>query len=93
MFANGFLNAPLYNPYAHPNMLTVARAMAPTYSYINSNRPPQNMACRSQLCNETPKFVGNEAVSQSLGTVIITSNEPSVGPNPSVSTGTAKSVK
>jgi hypothetical protein len=29
----------------------VARAMAPVDSYINSNRPPQNMACRSQLRN------------------------------------------
>ena len=56
MVATGFSNRPIHNPYAHPTALTVARAMAPADSYINSNnRPPQNMACRSQLRNGSTK--------------------------------------
>jgi hypothetical protein len=39
-----------------------------------------------------PKLVDDEAVSQSLGTAVA-SNEPPMGPDPSVSIGTAKSVK
>jgi hypothetical protein len=41
--------------HAHPTALTVACAMAPADSYINSNRPPQDMACRSQLRNGPTK--------------------------------------
>ena len=55
MVATSFSNRPVHNPYAHPTALTVARAMAPADSYINSNRPPQNMACRSQLRNGSTK--------------------------------------
>jgi hypothetical protein len=56
MVPTSFLNRPVNNPYAHPTALTVARAMAPADSYINSNtRPPQNMACRSQLRNGSTK--------------------------------------
>jgi hypothetical protein len=55
MVAAGFSNRPVNNPYAHPTALTVARAMAPTDSYINCNRPTQNMACRSQFRNGSTK--------------------------------------
>ncbi len=55
MVATSFSKRPIHNPYAHPTALTVARAMAPADSYINSNRPPQNMACRSQLRNGSTK--------------------------------------
>jgi hypothetical protein len=51
MVATGFLTRIVNNPYAHTTALTVARALASADSYINSNRPPQNMACRSQLRN------------------------------------------
>jgi hypothetical protein len=66
--------------------------MAPADSYINSNRPPQNMACRSQLLNGSTKLVDDEVAGQSLATEVV-SNKPLMGPDPSVSTGTAKSVK
>jgi hypothetical protein len=55
MVATSFSKRPIHNSYAHPTALTVARAMAPADSYINSNRPPQNMACRSQLLNGSTK--------------------------------------
>jgi hypothetical protein len=56
MVATGFSKRPIHNPpYTHPTAVMVARAMAPADSYINSNRPPQNMACRSQLRNGSTK--------------------------------------
>jgi hypothetical protein len=55
MVAAGSLTRTVNNPYAHPTALAVARAMAPADSYINSNRPPPNMACRSQLRNGSIK--------------------------------------
>ena len=55
MVATGFKTRTVYNPYDHATALTVAHAMAPADSYINSNRPPQNMACRSQLRNGSIK--------------------------------------
>jgi hypothetical protein len=55
MVAANFSNRNVTNPYAHPTALAVARAMAPADSYINCNRPPQNMACRSQLRNGSIK--------------------------------------
>jgi hypothetical protein len=65
--------------------------MAPADSYINSNRPPQNMACRSQLLNGSTKLVDDEVAGQSLATEVV-SDKPLMGPDPSVSTGTAKSL-
>jgi hypothetical protein len=41
---------------------------------------------------DRPKHIDDESVRPSLGTVV-TINEPLMGPDPSVSTGTAKSVK
>jgi hypothetical protein len=41
---------------------------------------------------DQPKLVDNEAVGQSLRMEVV-SNEPLMGPDPSVSRGTAKSVK
>jgi hypothetical protein len=55
MVATGFSTRIVNNPYAHPTALAVARAMASPDSYINSNRLPQNMACRSQLRNGSIK--------------------------------------
>ncbi len=55
MVATGFLTRTVNNPYAHPTTLAVARAMASPDSYINSNIPPLNMACRSQLRNGSIK--------------------------------------
>jgi hypothetical protein len=55
MVATSFSKRPIHNPYAHPTALTVACAMSPADSYINSNRTPPNMACRSQLCNGSTK--------------------------------------
>jgi hypothetical protein len=92
MVATGFLNRPVHNPYAHPTALTVARAMAPADSYINSNRPPQNMACRSQLRNGSTKTCRRRGGRTKFRTEVV-SNELLMGPDPSVSTGTAKSVK
>jgi hypothetical protein len=55
MVAAGSSNRGLINPYASPTTLALARAMAPADSYLNNNRPPQNMACRSQLRNGSTK--------------------------------------
>jgi hypothetical protein len=66
--------------------------MAPADSYSNSNRPPQNMAVDHNFVMDQPKLVDDEAVGQRLATKVV-SNKPLMGPGPSVSTGTAKSVK
>ncbi len=56
MVASSFSTRRVINPYAHPTALTVARALAPADSYINSNRPPViNMACQSNLRNGSIK--------------------------------------
>ena len=55
MVASGFSTRRVNNPYAQPTAAAVARALAPEDSYINSNRPPLNMACRSQLRNGSIK--------------------------------------
>ena len=54
-FSANFSNRVIINPYAHPTALTVACALAPEDSYINSTRAPLNMGCRLQVQNGLTK--------------------------------------
>jgi hypothetical protein len=92
MVATSFSKRPIHNPYTHPTALTVARAMAPADSYIIPIDHLKTWLVDHNFVMDRLKLVDDEAVGQSLATEVV-SNEPLMGPDPSVSTGTAKSAK